>query len=1463
MKKITSFIFTCAFLAGLTGLVGCQNNTDDEPGGSGNTGGTETASVNLAEGGIFGKMQDWKAENVKWDKADSSAGTYEYKFVAPAAEVEWKVLVKKGKTDEGAYVGDLQNKSNKWEVKVGGDVVPLSKAEKADDGSSLITKGLETGKEYKITVTVKDKEVSAKVERVPGPDLPKSSLDNGGIVGNMQEKPWDATALLPWKTKNDGVYTVEFEAKKSTVEWKVLGAKGAKADDYTNAYGSNSTDRYLIQLGAAALPIYKKGTGNLYTQGLMKGSKYIITVKVQGDQVVAAVKKVPGAPLAKGLLKDGGILGSMQNWKAADVKWTASNLTAGTYEYKFVAAAADVEWKVLVKKDVNQGAYLGDIENKNNKWVVNAGVESIPLSYAKKADDGGSLITKGLKTGIPYKITVKIEGDEVKASVAELPKEPLKKDLLKDGGILGAMQDWKAEDAKWTRSKPAEGTYEYDFKAPSSSVEWKVLVKKGKTDEGAYVGDLGNKDNKWGVFLDENNPISLNRAAKADDGSSLVLNGLTPGDPYTIVVKVFEDGVKAYAKEGTKPALAKDLLKDGGILGSMQDWKAADVKWTASTPSTGTYEYTFTAAAADVEWKVLVKKGMLDKGAYVGDVENKDNKWEVKVGTKAIRLSFAQNAENGGSLISYGLKKGFPYKITVKIDGGNVLASIQELPKDPLKIDMLKDGGVYGEMQGWDPETAKWTAKDPTKGKYEYTFTNKLAKEVQFKIAVKKVKDATEGAYVGDLDNLGNPWEIKFAETEALSLNYVKNAKDGGNLVLRSLKPNTPYTIVVKILGSEVKVYAEEAKKADLPKTLLQEGGFYGSLQDWNLEKAKWTAKNPPVGKYEYAFINKLAKEVEFKILVKSDKDASKGAYVGNIENKDDKWELKFDEKEALSLNFVDKVDDGGSLVLRNLKPNTPYAIIVKVIGSEVMAYVEEGKKAELPKTLLKDGGVYGAMQGWNSEKPSWTKKNESTGTYEYTLVADSSEAEFKILVQKDKDAAKGAYVGNIENKDDKWELKFAEKDALTLNYVDKAEDGGALVLRNLEVGYQYTIMVKVDGSDVKAYVKKGEKFALKSEMLKDGGIFGAMQAWKADEVKWDSKDTTKGTYVYKFVADSTEAEWKVLVKKGDLSGGALVGDLEKKDNKWEVKVDETVGQPLSYANSPDSGSSLVTKGLIIGDPYEISIKFEDKGFKAYVKKGMKAPLEKTLLKDGGIIGAMQNWNADNAKWTTANESAGTYNYVFVATAAHLEWKVLVKKGDTSKGAYVGDLQNKDNKWDVLVSNTMGVALNYANTPDNGSSLYSKDLTVGTKYKITLTIDNDKVMAKITSATDALTPEYDLTKGGIWGKMQGWQADAVKWDSSDKDSGSYTYKFTPTESNIEWKILLHKGKENEGVFAGDPTNKDNKWQVKTNGQEVGLGYALKASDISVLYTPDLVPNQQYTITVTVDGNRVTAKVEKK
>ena len=149
----------CALFAGLTALAGCKNDNEELK-----------LTGPLADGGITGSMQEWNKDSAKWTSGSESGGkyVYEYDFTAPAARVDWKVIVKKGDWKKGgAWCGDNQNLEKPWLVKSDGteqDLVYNAEGK----GNNLYTDGLEKDKNYKITVTVTDsgKKASANVKKI-------------------------------------------------------------------------------------------------------------------------------------------------------------------------------------------------------------------------------------------------------------------------------------------------------------------------------------------------------------------------------------------------------------------------------------------------------------------------------------------------------------------------------------------------------------------------------------------------------------------------------------------------------------------------------------------------------------------------------------------------------------------------------------------------------------------------------------------------------------------------------------------------------------------------------------------------------------------------------------------------------------------------------------------------------------------------------------------------------------------------------------------------------------------------------------------------------------------------------------------------------------------------------------------------------------------------------------------------
>lgn len=156
MKKIPTFLLLCALVAGLTAFTGCKaDDNESQPNDFKATG-------PLADGGIAGSMQGWNEKTVKWTNGSSSVEkyVYEYEFTAEKNEAEWKVLVKKGVWNP-AYC----SKDNKWWVKVDENAIGLH-YDTTGGAPNLFTPNLETGKKYRITVTVEGKTVSASVKKL-------------------------------------------------------------------------------------------------------------------------------------------------------------------------------------------------------------------------------------------------------------------------------------------------------------------------------------------------------------------------------------------------------------------------------------------------------------------------------------------------------------------------------------------------------------------------------------------------------------------------------------------------------------------------------------------------------------------------------------------------------------------------------------------------------------------------------------------------------------------------------------------------------------------------------------------------------------------------------------------------------------------------------------------------------------------------------------------------------------------------------------------------------------------------------------------------------------------------------------------------------------------------------------------------------------------------------------------------
>ena len=109
---------------------------------------------------------------------------------------------------------------------------------------------------------------------------------------------------------------------------------------------------------------------------------------------------------------------------------------------------------------------------------------------------------------------------------------------LSEGGIVGTMQDWRENQVRWTTKKHYSDSslYTYEFIAPDSEIEWKVLGQKDWRPI-AYGNATVALDGTW---------VELNR--EQGGGRNIITTGLNREQTYQITISVTHDNNKVTAK---------------------------------------------------------------------------------------------------------------------------------------------------------------------------------------------------------------------------------------------------------------------------------------------------------------------------------------------------------------------------------------------------------------------------------------------------------------------------------------------------------------------------------------------------------------------------------------------------------------------------------------------------------------------------------------------------------------------------------------------------------------------------------------------------------------------------------------------------------------------------------------------------------------------------------------------------
>lgn len=133
-------------------------------------------------------------------------------------------------------------------------------------------------------------------------------LSAGGAPGAFNN--WNNTT--PWTTmdKANGIYTYEFAATDTKMDWKVL----CKTGDWNGgAYGGEGTELEL-KVGGKETLVYDNKTGggkNVRITGLTKGLKYKITVTATESATVEATVEAAGLPPVPYFLHDEYLVGEI------------------------------------------------------------------------------------------------------------------------------------------------------------------------------------------------------------------------------------------------------------------------------------------------------------------------------------------------------------------------------------------------------------------------------------------------------------------------------------------------------------------------------------------------------------------------------------------------------------------------------------------------------------------------------------------------------------------------------------------------------------------------------------------------------------------------------------------------------------------------------------------------------------------------------------------------------------------------------------------------------------------------------------------------------------------------------------------------------------------------------------------------------------------------------------------------
>ena len=233
-------------------------------------------------------------------------------------------------------------------------------------------------------------------------------LSAGGAPGAFNT--WNNAT--PWTTmdKANGIYTYEFAATDTKMDWKVL----CKTGDWNGgAYGGEGTELEL-KVGGKETLVYDNKTGggkNVRITGLTKGLKYKITVMATESATVEATVEAAGLPPVPYYLDGEYLVGAIFDIGIGNA-WGFN-----TKNLIYSASTDNNTGYVTYTKDIEAIASNGECGINDCNWkhkMMGKDVE-VPADdkfYELNGSEEGNFKVKGLTTGQPYRVTIQTHPDK-------------------------------------------------------------------------------------------------------------------------------------------------------------------------------------------------------------------------------------------------------------------------------------------------------------------------------------------------------------------------------------------------------------------------------------------------------------------------------------------------------------------------------------------------------------------------------------------------------------------------------------------------------------------------------------------------------------------------------------------------------------------------------------------------------------------------------------------------------------------------------------------------------------------------------------------------------------------------------------------------------------------------------------------------------------------------------------------